>query len=578
MENEILKLSYGFFLEHQMITSGTLFFGIICSAIESIVIPNVVAGTFNSLSNDMIFNPEFRNTLIKLVFSWICIKISYAILNNFRKKVEPAITQYITLELVKAVFKKYEIESEFINVAVVVTKVTIIKKNLQDLFYIVANVFIPRLIVIVLSCINFYFIEKELGILIFCCLLIQFFIVLSGLNVCVNKSYEEQENKDEVYEYIEDIFYNMTTLQSIPDAFSKELDEIKKLSSISKEKEEASYDCINNKQYQGYITNIIIFCLIIYKIYSMYESRSLPKEKITQSITALTGLFENIYEMTYYIPELTYKLGILKNNEKFLKELNIKSDEILSNDKLDVSTFDIKFDHVSFSYNIDNNYTIFNEYTEIFNEKQVYCIFGPSGSGKSTFIKLIFGIHKPSSGKILINNQNISEYSLLELRKNICYINQNSSTLFNRTIIENIIYGFYSKEELICRKDDIYNIIKNIFDKFSFYDTFKNLDDNKPKWSFLDQQVGKLGSNLSGGQKQIIHLIRIELNQYAKIVILDEPTSALDDVSRNNVIKYIEYLKETGKTIFLITHDIYFQKSNYNKLQFFFNKNPELQK
>jgi len=578
MENEILKLSYGFFLEHQMITSGTLFFGIICSAIESIVIPNVVAGTFNSLSNDMIFNPEFRNTLIKLVFSWICIKVSYAILNNFRKKVEPAITQYITLELVKAVFKKYEIESEFINVAVVVTKVTIIKKNLQDLFYIVANVFIPRLIVIVLSCINFYFIEKELGILIFCCLLIQFFIVLSGLNVCVNKSYEEQENKDEVYEYIEDIFYNMTTLQSIPDAFSKELDEIKKLSSISKEKEEASYDCINNKQYQGYITNIIIFCLIIYKIYSMYESRSLPKEKITQSITALTGLFENIYEMTYYIPELTYKLGILKNNEKFLKELNIKSDEILSNDKLDVSTFDIKFDHVSFSYNIDNNYTIFNEYTEIFNEKQVYCIFGPSGSGKSTFIKLIFGIHKPSSGKILINNQNISEYSLLELRKNICYINQNSSTLFNRTIIENIIYGFYSKEELICRKDDIYNIIKNIFDKFSFYDTFKNLDDNKPKWSFLDQQVGKLGSNLSGGQKQIIHLIRIELNQYAKIVILDEPTSALDDVSRNNVIKYIEYLKETGKTIFLITHDIYFQKSNYNKLQFFFNKNPELQK
>jgi ATP-binding cassette subfamily B protein len=578
MENEILKLSYGFFLEHQMITSGTLFFGIICSAIESIVIPNVVAGTFNSLSNDMIFNPEFRNTLIKLVFSWICIKVSYAILNNFRKKVEPAITQYITLELVKAVFKKYEIESEFINVAVVVTKVTIIKKNLQDLFYIVANVFIPRLIVIVLSCINFYFIEKELGILIFCCLLIQFFIVLSGLNVCVNKSYEEQENKDEVYEYIEDIFYNMTTLQSIPDAFSKELDEIKKLSSISKEKEEASYDCINNKQYQGYITNIIIFCLIIYKIYSMYESRTLPKEKITQSITALTGLFENIYEMTYYIPELTYKLGILKNNEKFLKELNIKSDEILSNDKLDVSTFDIKFDHVSFSYNIDNNYTIFNEYTEIFNEKQVYCIFGPSGSGKSTFIKLIFGIHKPSSGKILINNQNISEYSLLELRKNICYINQNSSTLFNRTIIENIIYGFYSKEELICRKDDIYNIIKNIFDKFSFYDTFKNLDDNKPKWSFLDQQVGKLGSNLSGGQKQIIHLIRIELNQYAKIVILDEPTSALDDVSRNNVIKYIEYLKETGKTIFLITHDIYFQKSNYNKLQFFFNKNPELQK
>jgi ABC-type multidrug transport system fused ATPase/permease subunit len=219
---------------------------------------------------------------------------------------------------------------------------------------------------------------------------------------------------------------------------------------------------------------------------------------------------------------------------------------------------------------------ILNKYTETFNEKQVYCLFGPSGSGKSTFIKLIFGINKPLSGKILINNQNISEYSLLELRKNICYVSQNSSTLFNRTVIENIIYGFYSKEQLISKKDYIYNIIKNIFDKYSFYDTFKNLDENKPKWSFLEQQVGKLGSNLSGGQKQIIHLIRIELNQNAKIVILDEPTSALDDISRNNVVKYIEFLKETGKTIFIITHDIFFQQSYYKKLQFFTNKNPEL--
>jgi len=580
MENEILKLAYGFFLEHNMIVCGTLFFSIVCSSIESIVIPNVVAGTFNALSKDMDFNPEFRNKLIKLVFAWICIKISYAILNHFRKKVEPAITQYITLELVKSVFKKYEIESEFINVAVVITKVTVIKKNLQDLFYILANVFIPRLIVIVLSCINFYFIKKELGILIFICLFIQFFIVLSGLKVCINTSYEEQENKDEVYEYIEDIFYNMTTLQSIPDAFSKELNEIKKLTKISKEKEEASYDCINNKQYQGYITNIVIFCLIIFQIYSMYVMKTLTREKITQSITSLTGLFENIYEMAYYIPELTYKLGILKNNENFLKELNLKSDENLNSKKLDVSNFDIKFHNVSFNYisKDKNNYMILNQYTETFHEKQVYCIFGPSGSGKSTFIKLIFGINKPSSGKILINNQNISEYSLLELRKNICYVSQNSSTLFSRTVIENIIYGFYSKEELNSNKDYIYNIIKNIFDKYSFYDTFKNLDDDKPKWSFLEQQVGKLGSNLSGGQKQIIHLIRIELNHNAKIVILDEPTSALDDISRNNVVKYIQFLKENGKTIFIITHDIFFQQSNYNKLQFFTNKNPELLK
>ena len=49
----------------------------------------------------------------------------------------------------------------------------------------------------------------------------------------------------------------------------------------------------------------------------MYIKGILPKEKVTKTLLSLTGLFENIYEMTYYIPELSYKLGVLKNNEIF---------------------------------------------------------------------------------------------------------------------------------------------------------------------------------------------------------------------------------------------------------------------
>lgn len=580
MENEILKLSYGFFLEHRFIVTGTIVFGILCSTIESIIIPNVVAGTFNSLNNsDPQQNPEFKKKILTLVFAWICIKLSYAILNYFRKKVEPAITKYITVELIKAVFKKYEIENEFTNVAIVISKVSVIKKNLQDLFYMFANVFIPRIVVIIFSCINFYLINREIGILIFCCLYVQGYIILTGLTNCINVTYEEQENKDQVYEYIEDIFYNMTTLQSIPDAFNKELEEIRKITEYSKDKEEQSYDCINKKQYQGYTTNIIIFGLIIYQVYIMYTKNILPKEKVTKALLSLTGLFENIYEMTYYIPELTYKLGILKNNEQFLQELTLKEKEVFKNNKLNLDNCEIEFQNVVFQY-VDKtnktNYYLLKNFSQKFPANKIICLFGPSGSGKSTFIKLIFGILKPESGKILINNQDITSVSLVELRKYISYISQNTTTLFNRTVIENIIYGFYSKKELEKNKVFIYNSIKSIFDKFGFYDIFKNLDENKKQWSFLDLQCGKNGSNLSGGQKQIIHLIRIELNKFSKIVILDEPTSALDASSRDNVLKYIKYMNDNGKTIFIITHDNFYKDVCYSKLQFFVDKNPQL--
>jgi hypothetical protein len=76
--NEILKLSHGFYLQNKVIVLGTIIFGIACSTIESIVIPNTVAGTFNSLGNDIDpkNNPEFKSQLIKLIFSWMSIKLA----------------------------------------------------------------------------------------------------------------------------------------------------------------------------------------------------------------------------------------------------------------------------------------------------------------------------------------------------------------------------------------------------------------------------------------------------------------------------------------------------------------------
>lgn len=585
MENEILKLSHGFFLENKGIVLGTIIFGIICSTVESIIIPNTVAGTFNSLGNnvDPSNNPEFKKKLLLLVFSWISIKLAYAISNYFRKKVEPAITQYITVELIKMVFKKYEIENELANAAVVINKVTVIKKNLQDLFYIFCSVFIPRLIVILFSCVNFYIINNKIGIIIFVCLIIQFFIIVSGLTTCIDITFEEQGNKDQVYDYIEDIFYNISTLQSTPNAFENEIRELRKITIFSKEKEEQSYDCINKKQYHGYATNILIFSLIIYQIYTMYTKNMLPKEKVTKTLLALTGLFENIYEMTYYIPEITHKIGVLKNNEQFLRELNLKSKEIVLNREIIFENNIVEFKNVSFQYkNKDKSeaipkqeHMILDNFSMKFPENKVICIFGPSGTGKTSFVKLIFGAEKPSGGGIFISGNDISKIPLSKFRKYISYINQNTTNLFNRTLFDNIVYGFIDKETTKKEKEDLIEKIKDIFTKFEFYEIFKNLDENKPKWSFLYESVGKLGKNLSGGQKQIVHLLKISFNENAKIIILDEPTSALDEKSRNTVLNYVKYLKDLGKTIFIITHDSFYKDVCYSSLQFFQFKNPE---
>ena len=179
---------------------------------------------------------------------------------------------------------------------------------------------------------------------------------------------------------------------------------------------------------------------------------------MTKTLLSLTGLFENMYEITYYIPELTYKFGILKNNENFLKDLLLKNEEVKTTKEFILTNNSvIEFKNVSFSYislkNPENNdqeiknHELLTNYSITFPQNKIICLYGPSGSGKSTFIKLIFGIEKPKEGKIYIGGQDISKYSIGNVRKYISYINQNTTTLLNRTVYENILYGYYKSCE-----------------------------------------------------------------------------------------------------------------------------------
>jgi subfamily B ATP-binding cassette protein MsbA len=250
--------------------------------------------------------------------------------------------------------------------------------------------------------------------------------------------------------------------------------------------------------------------------------------------------------MTYYIPNLTYKTSILKSNEKFLKDIFSNYTYTCDDSEFSLENFEnnITFKGVSFKY---GNNIIFKNLDLLIPENKIITIYGGIGTGKSTFVKLIFKILKPDEGEILIGNKNIADWEPKKFRKYISYIDQNSSTLFNRTILENILYGKEEGEysEYSEYKENIIQKIKNIIEEFDLYSIFQDLDSNREKWSFLENSAGKLGEKLSGGQKQIIHLIRIELNDITKIVILDEPTSHLDINSRDKVLELVKNIKNS---------------------------------
>jgi len=564
MDLEIFKFMYSFYEENKVIVLTSITASIIRTGIDSIIIPRAMANVFNSLNNgDSRAYVEFRNTLITLIFIWILMKLIFVVSNYCRKMIEPKITDYIVNKLITAVFQKYEMVNELSDVSLLINKIHLIKKNLQELFFLMFTVFIPKSFILVFSLMNVILINRTIGIFILACIFIQGLIVYNNYSHCLTSSFNEIEYQDKMYEYIQDVFHNINIVQSTYQGYELELHEITKLAEDVSTREAVSISCVNYQQNQSFFMNLFIFIVIVIIIYNFYTRQQITNKEVVTLILAVNGMFENIYDFSYYIPEIFAHIGVLNSNEDFIKDIMIYVKSEKQQEIVKLNQNFIIFNDVSFSF---REHIILNHFFMTIPSNKIVGLSGPSGSGKSTFIRLIFGIETPREGEIYIGNIPITKNNCKSVRQYISYMNQNSNSLFDKSILDNILYGY---SETVNRQKII-----QLFETFNLYDIFKTLDTSGEKYSFLDKPAGKLGANLSGGQKAIIHLLRLDFNPNSKIIILDEVTASLDNLSRDRVLNYIKYLNKKNITILIISHDTSMDSIYDIQLKFSHDRNP----
>ena len=196
---------------------------------------------------------------------------------------------------------------------------------------------------------------------------------------------------------------------------------------------------------------------------------------------------------------------------------------------------DILFDDVSFEYPDDHNKVLHHLCLHI-RAGEKLALVGPSGGGKTTLTNLIPRFYDPTSGRILIDGQDIKGVTLQSLRKAIGVVQQDVY-LFSGTVYENIAYGrpSASREEVLeaARLAGADEFIAALRDGYDSY-------------------VGERGVKLSGGQKQRISIARVFLKN-PPILILDEATSALDNESEHLVGQSLTRLAK-GRTTLTIAH------------------------
>ena len=174
------------------------------------------------------------------------------------------------------------------------------------------------------------------------------------------------------------------------------------------------------------------------------------------------------------------------------------------------------------------------------NKGEIFCVMGLSGSGKSTLVRHINRLLEPTSGKILINNQDVMQFNkenLQELRnKKIGMVFQNFALMPHRSVLDNIAMPLeirgVSKNDRLDAANNILNIVE------------------------LQGWGNKYAHELSGGMQQRVGLARA-LAADPEFLLMDEPFSALDPLIRRQLqSEFIKLSKQMKKTTVFITHDL----------------------
>ena len=197
----------------------------------------------------------------------------------------------------------------------------------------------------------------------------------------------------------------------------------------------------------------------------------------------------------------------------------------------------LEFDHVGFRHqtaiqNAINNISFKSKVGE------TIAFVGPSGSGKTTMMKLLVGLYRPQTGKILYNGIDENNIDFEDLRNQIGFVTQDTQ-LFSGTIKENLLFVNPDATE-----DDLHDVL--------IKSSCQNLLARAEKG--LDTMIGEGGLKLSGGEKQRLSIARALLRK-PKLLLFDEATSALDSITEEAISDTIREISQEGNQLtILIAH------------------------
>jgi ATP-binding cassette subfamily B protein IrtB len=304
---------------------------------------------------------------------------------------------------------------------------------------------------------------------------------------------------------------------------------MKEYSDISYQYEKAVIPIGNIFGYCGYV---VLGLTILLSVQAWSAGKITPAALV---ILIMLPLFTSKINMTLYIALTSYRNLMLSKGK--INRIFREEEEETKHSDFTPSGHEIKFDHVSFSYN--EKEPVLNDISFTIPSNSLTAIVGNSGSGKSTMMNLISRYYKPSKGQIYIGGAAVNKVAAEQILAEISLVDQDVF-FFNDTIKNNIRYASPDADDSLIKKACRLANCDGFIEKMEKgYDTV----------------IGENGNRLSGGERQRLSIARAMLKN-SPIILLDEATASLDIENELMVKQAVSNLLTKDKTVVMIAHTL----------------------
>ena len=551
-EVSLTQLIKEFSLQNKFIISIYFAF-LLIQPLQNALVPQLMSKLYQGVNQNL----PVKGILYSIIFITVILQLIWLLSEYVEVKLQPKFHKFLMDKIVQHIFK---INQENFNEQEVSKVITSINKFPTTCYNFVAQfkkVILPSLVGLIFTGFYLLYINVFIGFVYVCMLILCYFMLCYFLQNCDNLSYVCDQQTTHLYTNIDDKMKNLSTILN----FQKSEDEIESISEDFMKQRlncDKMFTCSLKTKYCVIPIMIIFILFSTSYFFKLVEQKKMESSKIVTIFVVNFMIMNTVFTLTSVFKDAILRMGMIRSTLQIFEECHVIPN--YTETKADYEK-GIQFKNVVFSRFINvkkgekKEKRIFSGINLYFPLSSITLLMGKIGSGKSTIINLINKNQTLLNGNIFIDGVSIKD--IQDFKNKVFYVPQ-VPILFNTSVYENIIYGIgtscreacstkWSTEKEISEKD-----VEAAFKKLGHEDILNNLADG------VKTNAGLLGSNLSGGQKQIIWLIKLYFVD-PEYILLDEPTSAMDEDSKIIVFETLKKLVQ-NKTVIMVTHDKYLKK------------------